>query len=548
MMNTPRPVPIIADDATFSRKKKSLLNDSLYAPRSPVKSAPPISRIFRHRRGSTPGAHSVSFRKSEVQGDVSMTSPLYKTYDQLYFDQCFTKLSKMGVGSFGEVWKVQSKEDGKLYAIKKSRDRFRGDFDRKQRLEEVNKSERIQGHRNCVYFHKAWEELDYLYIQYELCEMSLKDYAEKVQSVEEKEIWKMIIDFCYGLKHLHDANLAHMDIKPANLFLGRDGNYKIGDFGLVVELTRDVDAMDGDSKYIAPELLEGTFSKAADIFSLGITVLELACSLELPKGGPLWQRLRQKQLPNEFTTGLSDDLILLISSMMDPDPSNRPTVDQILRMPCVRQVNTRRPPYSTYVSTITQPFISLWFYFIWMLTSITSFFKRDYRTPSSPHLMRDIKRPKTPSPRTSVYSEEGCTPLNTHGKGHESLSSQIETTVFSSPAKRSQQKLRANMVSPLFNKHSPLFRPMFHQNKSQESSPSVGLFGESPITRDSSKNSSRNTSMDSPNLTDCSPQTGTVSERIVRSRLFTCSSDEEDDFDLQRVPKNLMSSFKEDCE
>ncbi|XP_066934974.1 membrane-associated tyrosine- and threonine-specific cdc2-inhibitory kinase-like isoform X2 [Clytia hemisphaerica] len=547
MMNTPRPVPTIADDSNFSRKKKSLLNDSLYAPRSPVKSAPPISRIFRHRRGSTPGAHSVSFRKSEVQGDVSMTSPLYKTYDQLYFDQCFTKLSKVGVGSFGEVWKVQSKEDGKLYAIKKSRDRFRGDFDRKQRLEEVNKSERIQGHCNCVYFHKAWEELDYLYIQYELCEMSLKDYAEKVQSVEEKEIWKMIIDFCYGLKHLHDANLAHMDIKPANLFLGRDGNYKIGDFGLVVELTRDVDAMDGDSKYIAPELLEGTFSKAADIFSLGITVLELACSLELPNGGPLWQRLRQKQLPNKFTTGLSDDLILLISSMMDPNPSNRPTVDQILRMPCVRQVNTRRPPISTYVSTITQPFFSLWFYFMWMLTSITSFFKRDYRTQSSLHHMREIKRPRTPSPRTSVFGEEGCTPLNTHSKAQESLSSQIETTVFSSPAKRSQQKLRANMVSPLFNKNSPLFRPMFNQSKSQESSPS-GLFGESPITRDSSKSSSRNTSMDSPDLTDCSPQTGTVSERIVRSRLFTCSSDEDEDFDLQRVPKNLMSSFKEDSE
>lgn len=565
------------------------MDESFNAPRSPVKSAPPVSRIFRQRRGSTPGAHSVSFRKSQLlQGDVSMTSPLYKTFDQLYFDQCFTKLSQMGVGSFGEVWKVQSKEDGKLYAVKKSRDRFRGDFDRKQRLEEVNKSERIRGHCNCVYFYKAWEELDYLYLQYELCEMSLKDYAEKVQTVEEKEIWKMIVDLCHGLKHLHDSQLAHMDVKPANLFLGRDGHYKIGDFGLVVELTRDLaDAMDGDSKYIAPELLEGTFTKAADIFSLGITVLELACSLELPKGGPLWQQLRRKQLPVEFTTGLSDDLILLISSMMDPNPCNRPTVDDILSMQCVRQADTRNLTTSlnttiTHVSSyyITQPFVKLWIAFIWLLTSVASLFKRNDNDSSNSnrqygsqyHLQRGspsssrhcdtgisgvARQSRTPSPKISLgslYGDTGCTPLNTHSNsdtnnGHESLTgAQLETALFSSPVKRPQQKIRPHMVSPLFNKNSPLFRSMSAHNKShnhnRSSSPSI--FGESPITRDSSKSSSRT---NSPNLTDCSPQTGMVSERIVRSRLFTCSSDEEDDeFDLQRVPKNLMSSFKEESE
>ena len=110
-MNTPRPVPIITDNSTFCRKKKNHHNtnninnmdESFNAPRSPVKSAPPVSRIFRQRRGSTPGAHSVSFRKSQLlQGDVSMTSPLYKTFDQLYFDQCFTKLSQMCSQAFDE--------------------------------------------------------------------------------------------------------------------------------------------------------------------------------------------------------------------------------------------------------------------------------------------------------------------------------------------------------------------------------------------------------------------------------------------------------------
>ena len=446
---------------------------------------------------------------------------------------------------------MQSKEDGKLYAIKKSRDRFRGDFDRKQRLEEVNKSERVQGHPNCVHFYKAWEELDNLYIQYELCEMSLKDYAEKVQVVEEKEIWKMIVDLCHGLKHLHDAQLAHMDIKPANLFLGRDGNYKIGDFGLVVELTRDLaDAMDGDSKYIAPELLEGIFSKAADIFSLGITILELACSLELPKGGPLWQQLRRKQLPVEFTTGLSDDLILLVSSMMDPDPRNRPTVDNILEMSCVKQVCSRSTPQPSYATTVSRPFVSLWFTLVWLFNAVASLFKRVPEQPMSPRsLPPRSRKSRTPSPRLQernrIYGEDGCTPLNTlntQPKLHETMTTVTNShqhVMFSSPAKRSQSKPHAHVVSPLFNKNSPLFRPMFKQDSSSSARSSPSTFSESPITRDT---------LDSPNMTDCSPQTGTVSERIVRSRLFTCSSDEEDDFDLQRVPKNLMSSFKDDSE
>ena len=41
-----------------------------------------------------------------------------------------------------------------------------------------------------------------------------------------------------GLKHLHDNDMVHMDIKPANLFIGLDGLCKIGDFGLVLELSK----------------------------------------------------------------------------------------------------------------------------------------------------------------------------------------------------------------------------------------------------------------------------------------------------------------------
>ena len=102
-----------------------------------------------------------------------------------------------------------------------------------------------------------------------------------------------------------------MDVKPENIFIGRDEICKLGDFGLVIDLGKvkcplfggesaDVNfnletfvfqenldlkgSRIGDSKYIAPEVITGHLTKAADIFSLGLSILELACDLDLPTG------------------------------------------------------------------------------------------------------------------------------------------------------------------------------------------------------------------------------------------------------------------------
>ena len=39
-------------------------------------------------------------------------------------------------------------------------------------------------------------------------------------------------------------------------------------------------------------MLQGKFTKACDVFSLGVTMLELACNLDLPRGGQLWHNIR----------------------------------------------------------------------------------------------------------------------------------------------------------------------------------------------------------------------------------------------------------------
>jgi len=58
--------------------------------------------------------------------------------------------------------------------------------------------------------------------------------------------------------------------------------------------------VEGDSKYLAAEVLNDKPTKAADIFSLGITILELATDLELPTNGVFWHELRKRVIDEKY--------------------------------------------------------------------------------------------------------------------------------------------------------------------------------------------------------------------------------------------------------
>lgn len=248
-------------------------------------------------------------------------------------------MEKLGEGSFGEVFKVRSRDDGHYYAIKKSKQFFRGEQYRSCRLEEVRRYEQFSNHEHCVTLYKAWEEDDRLFMQMELCQSSMEDFAcehaSKNKLVPESDVWSFLVDLLLALQGLHEQNLVHLDIKLDNILITEDGICKLADFGLVFDLNRtDIEqATEGDSRYIAPELLCGKFSKAADIFSLGVCVLELACCLELESNGPLWQQLREGQLPQDYLQTLSPELQSIIQWMMKPNPKQRPTVNDLLSHP-----------------------------------------------------------------------------------------------------------------------------------------------------------------------------------------------------------------------
>lgn len=405
MLGTRTPIPLPAHfsqaEQSFSHKKRGRALCYSLPPRPPVKSVPPISRIFPHkqRSWSQPRPQSVSFRSPQHKQPVSRLYDHSK--DETFFKQCFQTLCKLGRGSFGEVYKVRSREDGCVYAVKRSVSPFRGESDRLHKLQEVRKHERVGTHPNCLRFVRAWEERRLLYLQTELCVCSLQQRSEAVgDPLPPQEMWPISCDLLRGLKHLHDHNLLHLDIKPANVFISYSGVYKLGDFGLMVDLDSaegSGEAQEGDPRYMAPELLDGMFTKAADVFSLGMTLLEVACNMELPKGGEGWQQLRQGHLPTDFTSELPPEFLKVLSGMLEPDYRCRATVDWLLSFPAIHRAERWRTVTLTTRGVLTK-ILSLFQVLLLLVTLALDALRRPWKStlalaspPSSPSLNRCLE-------------------------------------------------------------------------------------------------------------------------------------------------------------
>ncbi|XP_069840847.1 membrane-associated tyrosine- and threonine-specific cdc2-inhibitory kinase isoform X2 [Dendropsophus ebraccatus] len=393
---TPIPVPAYFSQAerSFSHKKRGRALCYTLPPQPPVKSLPPVSRIFpnKQRSWSQPRPQSVSFRSPQHKQPVSQLYDHSK--EETLFKQCFQILCKLGRGSFGEVYKVRSREDGAVYAVKRSVSPFRGESDRLHKLQEVRKHERVGWHPNCLRLIRAWEERRMLYLQTELCVCSLQQHAEELgEPLPPQQIWNITCDLLRGLKHLHDRNLLHLDIKPANVFISFSGVYKLGDFGLMVELDGpdgSAEAQEGDPRYMAPELLDGVFTKAADVFSLGMTLLEVACNMELPKGGEGWQQLRQGHLPTEFTSELPQDFLRVLSGMLEADYRCRASVDWLLSLPVICKAERWRTVSLTTRGVLNKT-LRLCRFLLWLVTLVFCILRRPvmrllcWRSGAAPH-------------------------------------------------------------------------------------------------------------------------------------------------------------------
>ncbi|KJH50749.1 kinase domain protein [Dictyocaulus viviparus] len=304
------------------------LNNVFTQPRS-LKVYRPCSRVYPH--GFPVSRPRLVSKKGIPSDSIEKNSTIYKyEKERNYFEQCFREIRVLGRGLFGEALEVECKETGDRYAVKRALHTFESAGNRQLKLREATNHEAIPPHENIVRFEKAWEERGRLYIQTELCGANLAEYREKLGVLPDPELWKILHDMVKALHHMHSLGMLHMDIKPSNIFISGNSTCKLGDFGLAFDtnkISRDT-AEEGDKYYMAPEILNNSPTTAADVYSLGVSMLELATTINVRDH---CHDIRDGKLPKDlFTDSQNDDIRELILSLIRPDPQERPMTSQLI--------------------------------------------------------------------------------------------------------------------------------------------------------------------------------------------------------------------------
>lgn len=287
----------------------------------------------------------------EVKG---ITQPIFGNW---YIEE------ELGAGSFGTVYKIYREDFGKRYysALKVIKipqtqaelrsiryefpdDKSLGDYyDNfvKDFAKEIEVMAELKGNSNIVSFE------DHAFLKNEdgigwtiLIRMELLTPFMEYQAIHpltKQDILKLGVDMCTALDVCEKRKIIHRDIKPDNIFITHDGDYKLGDFGISRELEKTTGGLSkkGTYSYMAPEVYTGkAYNSTVDIYSLGIVLYRLfnhnRAPFMPPAPEPITMSAREEAFKRRITGVPIPDL-----------PSQSDAVNRMLKKACAYQPRER---------------------------------------------------------------------------------------------------------------------------------------------------------------------------------------------------------------
>ena len=229
----------------------------------------------------------------------------------------FEVLQELGAGAFGTVYKVCSKLNKNIYAMKKLNISELREQNPKAYQLALNETEflseltRSSNQPNIIKYYKHFVEGDFLYIIIEFIENGdmesfIEAHKAVGQHIPEEELWNIFLQCMKGLSYVHKMGVIHRDIKPANLLMDNNMTIKLGDFGVsAIKINENEESNQytnanynfkkatdelqyhgtvvGTAPYMAKELMERTeYDQKVDVYAMGVSFFEM-CYYHLPK-------------------------------------------------------------------------------------------------------------------------------------------------------------------------------------------------------------------------------------------------------------------------
>uniref|UniRef100_A0A1A8Q0Z2 non-specific serine/threonine protein kinase n=7 Tax=Nothobranchius TaxID=28779 RepID=A0A1A8Q0Z2_9TELE len=253
-------------------------------------------------------------------------------------EKLFTDLREIGHGSFGAVYFAQDARTNDVVAIKKMSYSGKQSNEKWQDIIKEVKFLRQIKHPNSIEYkgcylreHTAWLVMEY-------CLGSASDLLEvHKKPLQEVEIAAITHGALQGLAYLHSHNMIHRDIKAGNILLTEPGQVKLADFGSA-SIACPANSFVGTPYWMAPEVIlamdEGQYDGKVDIWSLGITCIELA-----ERKPPLFNmnamsalyHIAQNESPALQSSEWTDYFRNFVDSCLQKIPQDRPNSEELLK-------------------------------------------------------------------------------------------------------------------------------------------------------------------------------------------------------------------------